>query len=317
MALPLLIEAASSEPTGLDALLAALEQGAEALAARLHARGALLWRGFALASEEDFGAACRALGAPLAGYAGGDSPRTKLAPGIYTSTEYPAHLEIPLHNELSYAASWPERIHFGCLEAAPSGGETPLADGRALLDAIDPAVRARFEARGVRYLRHLHGGFGLGRSWQQTFETEDREEVERLCREGGIEFSWKGDALALCQVRPALATHPVTGETVWFNQADLWHVLRLGERRARALLEWMGEEALPQHATFGDGSPISASDLSALRSAQRAVEVLVSWRRGDFLVADNVLVLHGRRPFTGSRRVLVAMSGPADLGVAS
>jgi hypothetical protein len=34
----------------------------------------------------------------------------------------------------------------------------------------------------------------------------------------------------------------------------------------------------------------------------------VDWVAGDVLLIDNVLVAHGRRPFEGSRRVLVAMS---------
>jgi len=34
----------------------------------------------------------------------------------------------------------------------------------------------------------------------------------------------------------------------------------------------------------------------------------VDWRTGDVLLVDNVLLAHGRRPFTGDRRVLVAMS---------
>jgi hypothetical protein len=34
----------------------------------------------------------------------------------------------------------------------------------------------------------------------------------------------------------------------------------------------------------------------------------VPWRRGDLLLIDNMLTAHGRRPCTGDRRVLVAMS---------
>jgi hypothetical protein len=34
----------------------------------------------------------------------------------------------------------------------------------------------------------------------------------------------------------------------------------------------------------------------------------VQWRSGDLTLIDNTLVGHGRRPFTGKRRVLVAMS---------
>ena len=43
------------------------------------------------------------------------------------------------------------------------------------------------------------------------------------------------------------------------------------------------------------------------RLALRAETVTFPWRRGDVLLLDNMLTAHGRRPFTGDRRVLVAM----------
>jgi alpha-ketoglutarate-dependent taurine dioxygenase len=42
------------------------------------------------------------------------------------------------------------------------------------------------------------------------------------------------------------------------------------------------------------------------RGLESAVDV--GWNAGDLLLIDNVLVGHGRRPFVGDRRVLVAMS---------
>lgn len=39
-----------------------------------------------------------------------------------------------------------------------------------------------------------------------------------------------------------------------------------------------------------------------------AEEVAFPWQPGDVLVVDNMLVSHGRRPFSGERRILVAMS---------
>jgi len=39
----------------------------------------------------------------------------------------------------------------------------------------------------------------------------------------------------------------------------------------------------------------------------RAEAVTFSRQRGDVLVLDHMLTAHGRRPFTGARRVLVAM----------
>lgn len=59
---------------------------------------------------------------------------------------------------------------------------------------------------------------------------------------------------------------------------------------------------------FADGSPIPAEYIRQVRDRGLAAAVDVDWRRGDLLIVDNVLVGHGRRPFTGNRRVLVAMS---------
>jgi alpha-ketoglutarate-dependent taurine dioxygenase len=40
----------------------------------------------------------------------------------------------------------------------------------------------------------------------------------------------------------------------------------------------------------------------------QSCEVTFPWRAGDVLAIDNVLVMHGRKPFTGHRRVIVAMA---------
>jgi hypothetical protein len=46
-----------------------------------------------------------------------------------------------------------------------------------------------------------------------------------------------------------------------------------------------------------------------VRDRGLAEAVNVPWVEGDLMLIDNVLVAHGRRPFTGPRRVLVAMAG--------
>lgn len=270
--------------------------------------GGVLVRGFAVTGAADLQRFCDLFGRERRRYVGGDSPRTSVGDGIYTSTEYPSHLEIPMHNEMSYASQWPEKIFFLCVQAAAEGGETPIGDSRRILEAIDPEVRQRFVDRQVRYVRNLHGGWGLGKSWQQTFETSDRSAVEQHCRNAGIECEWRDDSLRVSQCRPAITTHPRTGEQVWFNQADLWHVSSLGPRKAASMLKMMAEEDLPQHAYFGDGSPIEPADVEAVRGAYRQVEVKFPWVPGDLLVLDNVLVAHGRKPFKGERTILAALT---------
>ena len=134
----------------------------------------------------------------LLDYVGGDSPRSNVADQVYTSTEFPPHLEIGLHNELSYTRSWPERIFFCCLVVAKSGGETHIADSRKVLSSLEPAVRDRFSEKGVIYKQHLRDDDepGPGKSWQETFETSDRAEVERICADQDMEFQWAGCCLS-------------------------------------------------------------------------------------------------------------------------
>lgn len=306
--LPLGVEPSSARERSLESLLAWAAEERSWLDEKLHRHGALRLRGFDVESPEQFERFCRAIDPDLKGYVGGESPRAVVSGRVYTSTEYPSHLEISLHNEMSYAREWPQRLYLFCARPAEEGGETQLADGRRVLAALDPEVRRRFTEKQVMYLRNLQDGRGVGKSWQDTFETDDREAAEASCRAGEIEFEWTDFGLRTRAVRPAVIRHPLTGEEVWFNQADQSHVSSRGPRVQRSLLRAMREEELPRHACFGDGSPIALADLDHVRQVQRDLEVVFPWRRGDLLVLDNVLASHGRKPFRGERRILVAMA---------
>lgn len=291
---------------GLDGLLALLS-GRDKIDRLLLERKALVFRGFEITPAELDAVLDRLLPSRLA-YVHGNSPRTKLADNVYTSTEYPAEYTISMHNELSYAHTWPARLLFYCERAAATGGATPLVDGAAWLAAIDPAIREAFRP-GVRYVQNLHGGVGFGKSWQETFETVDRADVEEFLAGSGASWAWPSDGgLRISQLRPATIRHPVLGHEVWFNQADQWHVAALDAETASALLDALEEDELPQSVTLADGSPIPSEYVTEIRDVGLALAVDVPWRAGDLMVIDNVSVAHGRRPFTGSRRVLVAMS---------
>ena len=272
--------------------------------------GAVLLRGFGIGTPAEVRAAVSCFGEPFTEYLHGNSPRSAVHEGVWTSTEYPAEYDISLHNELSQSYRWPQRLFFTCLDAPQRGGQTPVSDGRAMLAGMDAAVRDRFEAHGVAYLQHMHGGYGLGRSWQETYETDDMDTVGEYLRAADVSYTWtEDDDLRIRQVRPATRTHPVTGEQVWFNQADQFHVSNLPADQAQALLALVdSEDELPLSATFGDGSPIPLEDLVHVRELARRNEFAFDWRPGDLMMIDNLLVMHGRHAFTGSRRVLVSMT---------
>lgn len=280
--------------------------------AELLKHGALLFRGFGIDSQERLTAAVQAIGGEALDYVDGNSPRKKLGSGVYTSTEYPPEFFISLHNELSYSNRWPARVFFCCVTAPQDGGETPLADSRRILERLPADVREAFVTRKVKYIRNLHGGMGFGPSWQATFETESRAEVEEFLRATGTDARWNDDgSLTVTQIQPAARTHPKTGEEVWFNQADQFHPSTHPKAIYDSIMALYGgrEELMPQTATFGDGTPIEVAMLDAVRETVRQETQLFQWQRGDLLMVDNMLVCHGRRPFTGPRKILVSMTG--------
>jgi hypothetical protein len=280
----------------------------------LLAHGAVLLRGFGVSSADQFEQVARAFTDDLLNYVEGSSPRTMLTGKVYTSTEYPPEFPISMHNELSYAHKWPGKLFFFCMSPPGSGGETPIADGRRLLERLPGPVAERFCRDGVRYVRTMHDGHGPGLSWPTVFETTDRDAIEDYCAAGGIDVTWLGHGwLRTSQVRPAAIRHPATGERVWFNQADQWHPSNLGAELDQAITATAGQAELPLNAEYGDGTPIDAADLAQVRAAASDTAVAFSWEAGDVLVIDNTMTLHGRRPFTGSRRVLVSMGAPVYL----
>jgi alpha-ketoglutarate-dependent taurine dioxygenase len=272
---------------------------------RLQRHGGILFRGFNFSSVDEFELLLRSVAGELLEYSYRSTPRTQVSGRIYTSTEYPAHQTIPLHNEMSYTRHWPMILGFFCVEVAPEGGETPIADSRKVFNRIDPAVRDQFARKQVMYVRNY--GEALDLSWQNVFQTEDRDEVEAYCRNAEIDFEWKrDDELRTRQICQAVATHPDTGEQVWFNQAHLFHVSSLGDQVRESLLASSDGEP-PRNACYGDGSPIDDATLAEIRSTYDRETVVFPWQRRDVLLLDNMLAAHGRRPYRGTRKIVVGM----------
>ncbi|WP_323118650.1 TauD/TfdA family dioxygenase [Burkholderia alba] len=296
----------ATDPQALDgACLAALDARLAA-AARLH--GGVLLRGFDALGPGGFDRVVSHFGEPLK-YEFGSTPRSRIEKGVYSSTEYPADQWIDQHNEQSYTLRWPATIWFYCDVAAEQGGATPVADSRLVHQRLSPALRRQFAERRVMYVRNY--GNGLDLPWEQVFGTTERAEVERYCRAHDIDYEWldDGDALRTRQICQSELRHPATGETVWFNQAHLFHVTNLPDALRETLLEVVDEDRLPRNTYFGDGAPIDTGMLDEIRAAYRDTMLSFPWRDADLMMLDNVLMSHGRAPFAGRRRVLVAMTG--------
>ena len=305
--LPLVFEAAGRNASVKD-LLETGRLKRDDFKAGLLRYGAILLRGFAARTAEDFERFVREFsGKSFFKYTGGVSPRVALSDGVYTSTEYPPHLALALHNELSYSEKSPANLYFFCQTAPENGGATTLGDSRRILRNITPKTVGLFKHKNVRYDRNLKNEANSDYSWQAAFETHDRVIVENHCREIGAEFEWKpGGNLRVSQTRPATATHSGTGEEVWFNQADGFHPSNLDE----ATRQWYisNNEEFRLDARFGDGSPIAVEMLEQIRSVLKKETIPHRWQTGDILILDNFLTAHGRMPFSGQRKIALAMT---------
>ncbi len=298
---------------------------------QLHRAGAVLFRGFtALRSAEDFAAVAQRMAPELLDYAGGTTPRSAVTGKIVTSTDAPRHVVIGLHQEMSYLAPSPEfpdptpdKVMFFCETAPGGGGQTPIADMRAVYKKLPGELVARFEKKGGLVLHRklpTQKRYGFEVTWSTAFGTPDRAEMEKIASQNGWRMKWAKDGGLEVTHRPSpvVKNHRVTGERVWFNQAHLlhksvapWTTAWLGDslpQRLKArLLRPLIQNRFFYHSTHADGSEISLADLECIRRVVAEEMVLFDWQRGDVLLIDNKLVAHGRQPYQPPRTIFAAL----------
>ncbi len=272
---------------------------------RLHEHGALLFRGFGTDSVDKFERFARAVCPDLVGDYG-DLPKESKGEKVYKSTPYPEDKAILFHNESSHTHRWPMKQFFSCQLVAEQGGETPIVDCRRLYRQLSPAVAARLTEHGLLYLRNFIEGLDV--AWQDFFKTDDKAEVEAHLTRLGTEFAWTGEnSLRLRQRARAIARHPRTGELVFFNQIQLHHIGCMEPHERESLLALFAENELPRNVYYGDGSPIEPEVIAEIDRLYRDNTISFPWLSGDILMVDNMLTAHGRFPFKGPRKVIVAM----------
>jgi non-ribosomal peptide synthetase component F/alpha-ketoglutarate-dependent taurine dioxygenase len=299
--LPLVIQPNSTE---VD-LMSWAENNRDYLDTQLFKHGAVLFRGFNVKSTSEFENFAQTICPNLfAEY--GDLPRIGEGGKVYGSTPYPADKAILFHNESSHLHCFPLKIWFYCVQPAAKGGETPIVDCRKAYQLLRPKLREILATKQLMYVRNYTDGLDV--SWQKFFHTNDKSVVETYCIKNKINFEWYDDnSLITRQIRPALLNHPQTGEPVFFNQIQLHHISYLDTEVRESLLSSFGEQKLPRNVYYGDGNPIEDSVITEINEIYRQCSTSFIWHKQDILMLDNILVAHGRNPYIGSRKIVVAM----------
>lgn len=288
-----------------DAAAWAAERRAELIRqAREH--GAVLFRDFPLREPEDFDRFIAAFGLENFPYERSlsNAVRVNYTPRVFSANEAPAEVTIHLHHEMAQTPIFPGKLFFFCQRPADEGGATPLCRSDALFERMlrqCPEFARDCEEKGLRYSNVMPSqddpASGMGRSWQSTFGAKSREAAERRMQELDYGWQWLPDGClrATTPVLPAVR-EIAPGRKTFFNQL------------IAAFRGWKDTRNDPSKAiTFGDGTPLDRD--SVLRVAEMAEQLTfdLAWRRGDVVLVDNFVAMHGRRSFRGPRKILASL----------
>ena len=272
----------------------------------LSVHGAILFRGFPLRTVDDFDAFVRAFDYPNFRYRDSlsNAVRVNRTERVFTANEAPPDVEIFMHHEMAQTPVYPSRLFFFCETPAEEAGSTPLCRSDLLWQRIKselPEFAAAAEARGLLYTNVMpeedDASSGQGRSWKSTFMVETRAEAEARLRELGYRWEWRedGSLRATTPTLPAVRTLD-DGRQSFFNQL------------IAAFRGWSDSRNDPTKSiTFGDAAPLDKDIVLAVCDMADEATFEIPWEAGDVALVDNYLVMHGRRPFRGTRRVLASL----------
>lgn len=301
-----LIYQAEAELQDIDAVAAWVQANQQPLLEQLAERGAILLRGLPARSDLDFDRVVQSLGLANFSYAESlsNAVRKNRTERVFTANEAPPEVEIYLHHEMAQTPVYPSKLMFYCELASSSGGATPLCRSDVVLSVLEeraPEFVRRCEQEGVRYTNVMPASAdlasGQGRSWQSTLSVATKAEAETRLSALGYGFEWMADGSlrATTPVLPAIRSLD-DGRRVFFNQL------------IAAFRGWQdARNQASKSVSFGDDQAIAESDMRIVCDAGEELTFDLPWQTGDIALVDNFLVMHGRRPFQGKRRVLASL----------
>jgi len=209
-----------------------------------------------------------------------------------------------LHHEMAQTPIYPSKLFFYCEQAAEQGGATPICRSDVLLqrliDEVPEFVRA-CEQRGTRYAQTMPAendlASGQGRSWTSTLSADNRQQAEDKLHRLGYEWQWQEDN-SLSVITPVLPAVKQLddGRKVFFNQL------------IAAFRGWQdARNSAEKSICYGDNSAIDNEHMAVVIRLADELTYDIPWQTGDVALVDNLVAMHGRRPFEGSRRVLASL----------
>ncbi|CAF1232150.1 unnamed protein product [Rotaria sp. Silwood1] len=319
---PLVLVPTPDRLKSLSDVVSFVEQHRDELLSRLLHCGAILFRDFPISNALEFDTFARTFNWIQLPYVGGAAPRQQVTDIVFTSNESPPSEPIPFHHEMAQVPKFPKHLLFFCELPSKSGGQTPIAYSPMVYNRINNALPdfvRKLEEKQIRYTRILPDGddpqSAIGRGWQSTYQTKDREHAEQICREQGTDCEWldNGCLKTITKVLPAVRLDERTGIDIQYLLCLHTLCFSSGKKSwfnsiVAAYMGWSDKRNDGKKAvTFADGEMMNEKDIHQCATILDESSVSFTWQKGDVLLIDNRQVLHARKSFEPPRRILAAL----------
>lgn len=256
-------------------------------------------------------------------YRGGANPRKAVdasASNVY-DVGAPNEAWLHYHHEMAYLGKSPKYLSLFCKEIPDGYGWTYVSDSvQATDDILKTDFGQKLKEKDVCYVRNLtdkeyykdKDQSMVYNHWQDSFGTENMDEVEPLAAERGLKVEWeiRGNN-RFCKTKyyvSAFEYFPQMDRNILYSSvADdfMWFD------------SWPGIDTTPiddrpLRLTFGDDSDMTQEEKQQFVDVYDKYGFPVQWNRGDVAVMCNYRWAHGRPGFTvlpGEKRELGVFIG--------
>lgn len=221
----------------------------------------------------------------------------------------PPWLYEDLHHIGCDGDEWPQLCIMYCVKNTlpKNQGLVRICNNKTVTENLPSDLFAKLMDLGIKYIRNEidvnHFGIGQGvangcTTWQSTFGTESKVEVERLCHEKKYRYQWLADGnLKYEYQRPAFVEHPVHGDLCLFHNVVSgvnWY------SNWKPFSERKGTER-PFWNQWGDGRDFSDYEMRGMKTLYEEHTLSDSWQKGDVVIFDNHFCSIGRTSYIGGR----------------
>jgi len=212
-------------------------------------------------------------------------PKVSGAPDAMTAHVDVGSHAMGLHQELSFTPMRPEAIWLWCETTACVHGETTIADGRRLYEALPGPLKQLFASRPLEYVFA-----GPPESVAELFRVERADLPMVLDRPAdGLRCRARGDLLEFKYRTSALQKAKFGGATTFANFLLFSQTaVACGHPEGRRIMGML---------RFADGELIPPELVAEIEAIAAPLTGEIRWHSGDLAMIDNTRMMHGRRAF--------------------